>query len=771
MSEIKEIEKVATETSTSTPIRVVKRDGRKENLDYEKINQVLIWATEGISSVSASDVAMNAELQLFDGIKTAEIHLVLIESASNMITEDTPNYQYVAANLLNYYIRKEIFGSGGDTLPSLLELVNRNVGLNVYDKQILEWYTEEEFDKCNSYIRHQRDYNYTYAGLQQMVDKYLLKNRNTGELYETPQFAYMLVAMTLYKNEDKDNRLNMIRSYYNDLSKFKISIATPVMAGVRTNTRQYSSCVLIDCGDTTDSITSTASAVMKYTSMKAGIGLNMSRLRSVGSEVRNGEVIHTGVIPFMKIMESSTKGFSQGIRGGSATTYFPFWHHEVMDVMILKNNKGTDDNRVKKLDYNIQFNKLFYKRFLEKKDITLFSPHEVPEVFEAFYSNDIDKFIELYEKAERKTSIKKKKITARDLMNLFIQERIGTGRIYAMNIDHVNTHSAFKDPITMSNLCVEITLPTSPMNDYLNTDDSGEIALCVLSAINLGTIKELSDLEGISENIVRSLDNVIEHQDYPVKAAEKMLKRRSIGVGVTNLAYWMAKNNLSYNSTEDLARLDELFEAVQYYLLKASNKLAKEKGACEWFDRTTYSDGVLPIDTYNKNVDSLVPFELRYDWESLRESIKTYGLRNSTLTAQMPCESSSLITNSTNGIEPVRSLIIAKQSKAGILSMVVPEFSKLKNKYTKAFDVSNSNMNNIVAVQQKWFDQAISLNHYYDVNKRPDKKISMSEVTKDVLNAYKLGIKTLYYANTEDGSTDDYESNMGSGCEGGACSI
>ncbi|NJO62636.1 MAG: ribonucleoside-diphosphate reductase subunit alpha [Richelia sp. RM2_1_2] len=755
-------------------ITIVKRDGTKVPVDYEKINKVLIWATEGINNVSASDIAMNANLQLFNGIKTEDIHKVLIQSAASLIKEDTSNYQFVAANLSNYLLRKQVFQSAGDNLPSLNDVIKRNVKAGVYDKIVLEKYNEDDLDKLNSYLRHQRDFNFVYAGLQQLIDKYLLKDRKTHRIYETPQFMYMLIAMTLFADETND-RLQKVRSFYNDISNFKISLPTPIMSGVRTPNRQYSSCTLIDVGDSLESIGHSDLATMYYTSKRAGIGLNFGRIRAIGDKIRNGEVIHTGVIPFLKKFESTTKSCTQnGIRGGASTTHFPYWHKEISDILVLKNNKGTDDNRVRKMDYSIQFNRLFYKRFVENKDITLFSPGDVPDLYEVFASGDNDAFEKLYEEYEAKKKISTKKIKARDLMNVFAQERIETGRMYVMNMDHVNNHSSFLRTVYMSNLCQEITLPTIPIKHIESLYDSeGEIALCVLSAVNVGELKSLKELEGICKNIVSSLDYVIDNQDYPVEAAKKMLKRRSIGVGITNLAHYLAKNDVTYDDPNALPLVDVLMEHFQYYLLKASCELAQEKGACELFYETKYSKGILPIDTYVKDIDGLIKRKLTLDWEGLRADILKYGLRNSTLSAQMPCESSSLTTNSTNGIEPVRSLITAKVSKQGVLRQVVPDIVKLKNKYQLAFDmVDNRGITNICAVMQKYMDQSISTNHYYDYSKYPDNQLPLSVIIKDIMYSYKMGLKTLYYANTNDASTDDMGENMKDvNCESGACSI
>jgi ribonucleoside-diphosphate reductase alpha chain len=755
-------------------MEVIKRNGEKSKLDAEKINKVLIWATENISGVSASDVAMNAHIQFYQGIKTTEIHNVLIQSAVDLISEKTPNYQYVAANLLNYLLRKEALEVNGENLPPLLDIVNRNVDLGFYDHIILDKYTESEFGELNLYMRHNRDYDFTYAGIQQLIDKYLVKDRTTGKSYETPQYAFMLIAMTVFMDHDPAEKLFHIKELYDLISLKKISLPTPVMAGIRTPNRQYSSCTLIEIGDSLKSIFHGDVAIGEYVARRAGIGINAGSIRAQGSKVRSGEVVHTGVIPFFRKFQSTLHSCSQGgIRKGSATLYFPWWHKEIEDVLVLKNNKGTDDNRVRHIDYAIQFDKMFYKRFIENGEISLFSPNDVPGLYEAFGYND--QFEELYVKYEKNKKIVRKTIKARDLMNTFAQERIGTGRMYVHNIDNTNTNTPFKDKIRMSNLCVEIALPTNPINHIDNGDDTpDEIALCVLAAHNLGTIKNNEELYKCSEYIVRILDFVVEFQDYPVAAALKMKKRRSLGVGVTNFAYWLAKNDLKYSDNSALEKVDELFEHIQYSLLKASNKLAKEKGACEWFDKTTYSDGIMPIDRYNKNVDELVKRPYSCDWDSLRQEIVTHGLRNSVLTAIMPAESSAVVQNATNGIEPVRSLVTLKKSKSGLIKQVVPEIAKLKNKYELAYDMpDNKGYTNICAVIQKWIDQSLSANHYYQYS---IEGISLSGVIKDILHAYKYGMKTLYYANTDDKKSDNIETmgasdTMEVGCEGGACAI
>lgn len=765
-------------------IYVVKRDDRRELLDYEKINKVLLWATKDITNVSASDVAMNAKLQIFDGISSADIHRVLIQSAVNMITEETSNYQYVASKLLNFFLRKEVFNTY-NTFPRLKTFIKENVDRGIYDGIILKHYSEREMDKIEQFIKHKRDEDLTYSGIQQLMDKYLCQDRKTGKHYETPQFMYMLISMTLFANYTGEDRLDKTKKCYEMLSLQKISLPTPILAGVRTPNRQFSSCVLVDVADDLDSIAASNHAVLRYISNRAGIGLNF-RLRAIGSSVNNGEKIHTGVIPFLKMFESAVKSCSQGgIRGGAATSYHAFWHKEIMDILVLKNNAGNELSRVRRMDHSIQLCRLFYTRFVKKENITLFSSNDVPDLYKTF-GYDNDKFEELYVKYENDPTINKTTIAAGEIMNLLLQERLENGRIYIQNLDNANTHSGFIDKISMSNLCCEINLPTEPIYD-INSGE-GEIALCCLGAVNLGAIKSMEELEELSEYVIRIVDFVIEIQDYPVEAAKKMLKRRSIGIGVTNFAYWLAKNNLNYTDEKSLFEIDRLFEHVQFYLLKASNKLAKEFGKCEYFDRTKYSKGLLPIDHYNKNVDTLVKRNYDLDWEGLRKDILESGLRNSVVSAIMPCESSSLVSNSTNGIEAPRKLITTKKSKSGgPLPCVVPEINKLKNKYQFSFEFDNTSMNKVVSVIQKWIDQGISVNHYYDKRQYSDGNIPLSEVAKDLLNFYKWGGKQLYYANSKDYKSDKLEDMIISekviskndeivmeedlGCSGGACSI
>ena len=696
---------------------------------------------------------MSSGLQFYDGISTDDIQQILIKSAADLISLESPNYQFVAARLLLYGLRKQVIGKLWDH-PHFYEHIKKCINKGVYDKEILVNYEKKDFDRMENWIVHERDYTFTYAGLRQVIDKYLVQDRSNGDIYETPQFMYMMISATVFAKYPKSKRMTFVKKYYDAISQFKINIPTPVMAGVRTPIKQYASCVLVDVGDTLPSIFSSDMAIGSYVSQRAGIGINAGRIRGINSRIRGGEVQHTGVIPFLKKFEATVKCCTQnGVRGGSATVHFPIWHQEIADIIVLKNNKGSEDNRVRKLDYSIQLSKLFYERFINNEDITLFSPHEVPELYEAWGFPEFD---ELYKTAERKTSVKKSKISAQELFGSILKERAETGRIYIMNIDHCNTHSSFKDKIRMSNLCQEITLPTDPIQ---HIDGDGEIALCILSAINVGTINELDELEPLCDLAVRSLDEIIDHQNYPVKAAEISTKaRRSLGVGYIGLAHYLAKKGYSYEQKLGWKQVDKLTEAFQYYLLRASNQLSKEKGPCDYFNRTKYSDGILPIDTYKKEVNEIVDRKFTYDWESLRKEIKESGLRHSTLSAQMPSESSSVVSNATNGIEPPRGYLSVKKSKKGPLKQVVPDYKKLKSYYTLLWDMkSNEGYINIVAVMQKYFDQAISGNWSYNPEHFEDGQVPLSVMAQDLLTTYKLGWKTSYYQNTYDSKKDEDE--------------
>ena len=738
------------QNTNSKQIKVNKRSGKTEPLDIDKIHFVVEQACEGLSGVSSSQIEMNSNLQFADGMSTQDIQEILIRSANDLISLDAPNYQYAAARLLLWGVRKDVFGRF-QTLP-LTEIIDKNIELGVYDPDILNQYSETELKKLNTWIKHDRDLNFTYAGLRQVVDKYLVQDRSSGKLYETPQYMYMMIAATLFANYDKDERLYYVKRYYDAISQFKINIPTPVMAGVRTPMRQFASCVLVDSDDTLPSIFSSDMAIGNYVAQRAGIGINAGRIRAINSKIRGGEVAHTGVVPFLKKFESTVRCCTQnGVRGGSATTHFPIWHKEIEDILVLKNNKGTEDNRVRKLDYSIQMSKIFYERFLQGGKISLFSPHDVPEMYEAFGLPEFDK---LYVKAENNPNIKKKTVDARTLVMDMLKERAETGRIYIMNMDHTNEHSSFKDKVFMSNLCQEITLPTKPIQHI--DDDKGEIALCILSAVNVGIVK-LDEMEDVCDMAVRALEEIIDYQNYPVKAAEISTRaRRSLGVGYIGLAHYLAKNHVGYDDPKALKLVDELTEHFQYYLLKASNTLAKERGACEKFDRTKYADGQLPIDHYKKDVDELVTRKLKLNWESLRKNILKHGLRHSTLSAQMPSESSSVVSNATNGIEPPRGYLSVKKSKKGPLKQIVPQYQTLKNFYTLLWDMkSNDGYINVVAVMQKYFDQAISGNWSYNPLNYENNEVPISVMMQDLLNTYKYGWKTSYYQNTNDMKSDD----------------
>ena len=737
-------------------IKVLKRSGAVEGLNLDKIHKMVEEACEGLGSgVSASQVEMNSGLQFFDGIKTSDIQEILVRSASDLISLDNPNYQFVAARLLLFGLRKQVFGPRWvDGYPSVLDHAYQCVAKAVYDGSILDKYNYEEWTKINSWVDHERDMLFTYAGLRQVVDKYLVQDRSSGEVYETPQYMYMMIAATLFQDYPKETRLDYVKRYYDAISKHKINIPTPIMAGVRTPLRQFASCVLVDVDDSLDSIFSSDMAIGRYVAQRAGIGINAGRIRGINAKIRGGEVQHTGVVPFLKKFEATVRCCTQnGIRGGSATVHFPIWHQEIEDILVLKNNKGTEDNRVRKLDYSIQISKLFYERFINNEDITLFSPHDVPGLYDAFGTPEFD---DLYRQYESDGSIPKRSIGGQELLLDLLKERAETGRLYIMNIDHCNEHSSFKDKVNMSNLCQEITLPTTPLE---HIDGEGEIALCILSAINVGKINKLDEMENLCDLAVRGLEELIDYQNYPVSAAEKStLARRSLGIGYIGLAHYLAKQGEHYDDPRAWKLVHNLSESFQYYLLKSSNTIAKEKGKCEYFDRTKYADGILPIDTYKRDIDEFCGGELRHDWESLRVSITTHGLRHSTLSAQMPSESSSVVSNATNGIEPPRAFLSVKKSKKGPLKQVVPQYGSLKNNYTLLWDMKdNDGYIKVVAAMQKFFDQAISGNWSYNPENYENNEVPVSVMAGDFLKTYKYGWKTSYYQNTYDQKGEEPE--------------
>jgi ribonucleoside-diphosphate reductase alpha chain len=732
-------------------MKVTKRDGTREDLNIDKLHKVVMYAVEDLTGVSASQVEINSQIQFYDGINSTDIQETLIKSTADLISEETPNYQYVAGRLINYHLRKQVYGTFEP--PCLCDIVQKNIDDGFYDSEFTDLYTKDEINQLQSYIKHERDEDLTYAAMEQFRGKYLVQNRATGQIYETPQVAYMMIAATLFGRYPEKKRMAYVKAYYDAISTFRISLPTPVMAGVRTPQRQFSSCVLIETDDSLDSINATSSAVVKYVSQKAGIGIGAGSIRAIGSPIRSGDATHTGVIPFYKLFQSAVKSCSQGgVRGGAATLYYPIWHLEVEDLLVLKNNKGTEDNRVRHMDYGVQFNKLMYERLISGGNITLFSPKDVPELYESFFA-DQDKFKELYEAAERKTSIRKKSIPAIELFSAFVQERKDTGRIYLMNVDHANTHGAFIEdvaPVRQSNLCCEINLPTKPLT-HIN-DEEGEISLCTLSAVNWGVIKDFEEMNKVCKLAVRGLDELLDYQQYPVLAAElSTMKRRPLGIGIINFAYWMAKHGMTYQEP-NLELIDEWAEAWSYSLIKASNKLAMEKGKCSGTNETKYGSCITPNQTYKKDVDELVPHKERQNWKELRKNLKEHGIRNSTLMALMPAETSAQISNSTNGIEPPRGYISIKQSKHGVLKQVVPGFPYYKNKYDLLWDQkSPQGYLKIMAVLQKYIDQGISVNTSYNPEHYEDEKVPMSVLIQDLLMFYKYGGKQLYYNNTYDG--------------------
>ena len=780
--------KIKSITIMKNDLLVTKRDGSQEPIDLDKIHKVVTWAANGLEDVSVSQVEIKAQIQFYNGIKTAEIHETLIKSAADLISTDSPDYQYLAARLAIFHLRKKAFGQFEP--PALYDHVKSMISQGKYDQHILEDYSPEHIAEMESFIDHSRDMNFSYAAVKQLEGKYLVQNRVSGEIYESAQFLYVLVAACLFAKYPSDTRMHYIKRFYDAASTFKLSLPTPIMAGVRTPTRQFSSCVLIEAGDSLDSINATASAIVKYVSQRAGIGINAGRIRALGSPIRGGEAFHTGCVPFYKYFQTAVKSCSQGgVRGGAATLFYPLWHLEVESLLVLKNNRGVEENRVRHLDYGVQCNKLMYTRMIKDDYITLFSPSDVPGLYDAFFA-DQDEFERLYVQYENDDSIRKKRIKAIELFGQFMQERASTGRIYLQNVDHCNTHSPFDPavaPVRQSNLCLEIALPTKPLR---NVDDAeGEIALCTLSAFNLGAIESLDDFEELADLSVRALDSLLDYQDYPVPAAlTATMGRRTLGIGVINFAYYLAKNGVKYSDHSANGLIHRTFEAMQYYLLKASNNLAKEKGACPKFNETTYSKGIMPIDSYKKDLDAICNEPLHYDWDALRKDVVEHGLRNSTLSALMPSETSSQISNATNGIEPPRGHISIKTSKDGVLKQVVPDYKALKNDYELLWDIpSNDGYLQLVAIMQKFIDQTISANTSYDPGKYDGNKVPMKLLLKDLLTTYKLGVKTLYYHNTRDGASDKSDTELvgnvqepaaqtaiieeDDDCAGGACKI
>lgn len=762
----------------SKVINVKKRDNTLVPLDCEKINKQLLWATEGLRHVSASEIALKAELHFTNGVRSQDIQSILIKTAADMISPRNPDYQYVAARLMMFDLRKQVLGQYEPI--ALTDFINMN--RRIYDMESIGTYDPIELAELDRSLDHERDFNFAYAGLIQMKTKYLLGDKVNDLIFELPQYVYMLIGMVIFHKYPRNTRLKMVKRFYDAASNFEISLPTPIMMNVRTPLRQYSSCVGIDIGDTIKSWYESNSAVGIYTSQSAGIGLNMGRWRGLGAGVRQGRVQHTGAIPVLRMLEATVKSCTQsGARGGSATVYYPFFHWEFEDLIVLKNNKGTEENRVRHLDYGVQLHKIVYERYINDEEITLFSNEEVPGLYDSFGTPD---FQRVYEEAERKHGIRKKKIKARDMVHTILLERFNTGRIYIMNMDHANDHSSFLDTVTHSNLCAEITIPSSPIENIYGED--GEIFVCILSNINMGVVK-IDKLPEVTDLLVRVLDEVISFQEYPIDLAKKnATNRRSLGIGVMNLAYWLAKNDLSFDDDNSRKELHRYMEHFQYGLIKSSVELAKEKGPCEYLSGSKFSKGILPIDTYKKELDEIVPNELECDWETLRADMLKYGIRNSALSAVPPSETSSVISNATNGIDPLANLETIKKNKNFAIKQLAPQCHKIGHKYDYVYEkkgFTNSYLKTI-AVIQKFVCQSISTNTYYNPELFETNDVPMSVLVGDLFTAYKYGIKTLYYSkvkpmrhnksaeNGEDVPKDDNDViEEEEGCAGGACSV
>lgn len=737
-------------------INVIKSSGVSQSFDPQKIIKVLSWAAEG-TSVDPYELYENIKSYLRDGMTTDDIQTIVIKAAANSISVEEPDYQYVAARCLMFALRKHVYGQYEPR--SFIDHISYCVNAGKYDPELLSKYSAEEITFLESKIKHERDMEFTYSGAMQLKEKYLVKDKTTGQIYETPQFAFMTIGMALHQDEPVDRLKHVIR-FYEAVSTRQISLPTPIMAGCRTPTRQFSSCVVIEAGDSLKSINKASASIVEYISKRAGIGINVGMIRAEGSKIGMGEVRHTGVIPFWKHFQTAVKSCSQGgIRGGAATAYYPIWHLEVENLLVLKNNKGVEENRIRHMDYGVQLNDLMMERFGKNDYITLFSPHEMGGELYYSYFKDQDRFRELYEAAEKDPNIRKKRIKARELFELLMTERSGTARIYVQFIDNTNNYTPFireKAPIRQSNLCCEIAIPTNDVNS-----PDAEIGLCTLSAFVLDNFdwQDQDKINELAEVQVRALDNLLDYQGYPVPEAEKAKKRRNLGVGVTNYAAWLASNFASYEDANDLTH--ELFERLQYGLIKASIKLAKEKGPCEYYSDTRWSRGELPIDWYNKKIDQIAAPKYVCDWSSLRKDLKLFGIRNSTLSALMPCESSSQVSNSTNGIEPPRGPVSVKESKEGSFNQVVPNIEHNIDLYDYTWKLAkkgNKPYLTQVAIMLKWVCQSASANTYYDPQIFPKGKVPMSIMIDDLLYFWYFGGKNFYYHNTRDGSgTDDYE--------------
>ena len=736
-------------------INVVKRNGNREPMAIEKWQTQVAKICSGIADVSQSMVEIKAQLHFYDGITTKDIDGITLRAIVDLIdVESNPdvghtNYQYVAGKQRLSMLRKDVYGSYEP--PRLYDIVKRNVETGLYTPELLEWYSEEDWDKMNTIIDHSRDEQYSYAAIEQLIEKYLVKNRSTKEIYETPQVRYMVAAATVFHKEEPNSaRLRYIKEYYNCASDGLFTLATPVLAGLGTPTKQFSSCVLIRSDDNLDSIFASGEMMAKYASKRAGIGLEIGRLRPLGSPIRGGEIMHTGMIPFLKKWFGDLRSCSQGgIRNASATVFYPIWHHQFDDLIVLKNNQGTEETRVRHMDYGVVLSAFFWKRFKDKENITFFDPNQVPELYEAFYSNT-QRFEELYVKYEKRKDLRTKTMSADEVFRSgILKERTDTGRIYLVFIDNVMKQGPF-DPeyhtIYQSNLCCEILLPTKSFNRL--DDEEGRIALCTLGSINWGAFRNPEDMRRACRILQRSLNNILDYQDFlSIQSKLSNDEIRPLGIGITNLAYWHAKRSLQYGDKDALAEVKSWMEHQAYYLTEATVELAKERGACLHSDKTRYGQGVFPWELRANGVNELADFAPELDWETLRVAMKEHGVRNATLMAVAPVESSSVVINSTNGIEMPMSLISVKESKAGSLTQVVPEYHKLKNKYQMMWAQTDcAGYLKTAAVIAAYVDQSISTNTFYNPAHYADRKVPTTLIAKNLMQAHMWGLKTFYYS-------------------------
>jgi ribonucleoside-diphosphate reductase alpha chain len=737
-------------------INVIKRDGTSVPLDISKIQRQVSYGCRGIDNVSPSMIEIKAQIELHDGMSTKTIDELLLKAMVNLIDEtenpdiNNVNYQYVAGRQKVSMLRKEVYGQYEP--PKLYDIVKTNVQADMYTRELLEWYTEDEWNIIDLFLDHSKDENYTYAAIAQLAEKYLVQNRATGQIYETPQVRYAIAAATAFHNEPKETRLKYVKDYYECASDGHFTLATPVLAGLGTKTKQFSSCVLISADDTLDSIFAAGEMMAKYASKRAGIGLEIGRLRPLGAPIRNGEIKHTGMIPFLKKWFGDLRSCSQGgVRNASCTVTFPIWHYQFEDLIVLKNNQGTEETRVRQMDYSVVVNKMFWNRYKNQENITLFDPHEVPDLYEAFY-RDTEEFETLYKHYEHKRGIKKKVLPAVEIFkNGILKERTDTGRIYLVFIDNVINQGPFNtktDPIYQSNLCQEILLPTKPFQRI--EDEAGRIALCTLGSQNWGAFSKPQEMRKSARVLVRSLSNLLSYQDFlSVQSKLANLDFEPLGVGVTNLAYWHAKRGFKYGEPVALAEVKRWMEHQAYYLIEASVELAKERGACKKSADTFYGQGIFPWERRAEGVNELTDFSPspNLDWEHLRQNLLKYGIRNATLMAVAPVESSSVVLNSTNGIEMPMELISVKESKAGSFVQVVPEYKRLKNRYQLMWDQKDCiDYLKTSAVLAAYIDQSLSTNTFYNPAFFDKGKVPGTLVAKNLMLAYKWGIKTIYYS-------------------------